>query len=427
MHLFRSLLPLLCVAVLAAAGCRRKQVPVERDPTPSDAALRPAERRLLLGKVVDVHAHHVERTLVAEPPAIEIADARVEHAYILDRAGALRAFVVADGRELWSVTPKPVCRRLLQDERRVFCVTANDVVAYDKATPAAHGLVSSPKAIADALAVGEQLVVLFEKGDISVIDPGTGAVRAIGGVTPAAVPKGSGLGAGSIVAAPTGDGICTFAIVESTIAPLTFSHEVACYDLRLTKRWSNNLTVPQEARALGVQQLGPRYLVLATYQWAYTSAHARSRVVRLSDGHVLDLDGKEVTATLDGPNGALVALVSRESLLRPDGTDWPPAAGQPPSLFFAEDALAVYDGRRLALHARNSNSLLGVDGSSGKVLWKVQSELPHSPTLELIGEDLLLRATNDDAETTTSGAFIYDAQKGTLRYRDVRSVRKSVH
>ena len=123
------------------------------------------------GGVIDLRGARAVLVLQPTLPTFETSDAT--RAYIIGKDGALRAYDLASGAEVWNAGAAGDTRSGVQGDEALFFPRAADVWVVDKATGAARTW-PSPQRVAQVLPLGSRVALLHESGVVDIRDARTG-------------------------------------------------------------------------------------------------------------------------------------------------------------------------------------------------------------------------------------------------------------
>ncbi len=363
-------LGLAVVCGLAACARRPADKPIAPDPSvvpgkvPIDAPKPQDNPQLVLfqGKVIDLRARVVARVLEKDVPTREASHRGI--AYVLSKAGELRAYDMQTGSLRWSVATT-ACSLLAASDGGAFCGKGADLVRHEPDKGAANPVISkSTAALQQLLGSDGRVLVLRDDRTLESFEGSTGALVAAG-VLPF-MPYGSREGL-----VRNGKGACG-------ASPSSLDVRVVCVDRSAKVLYSKTypLTKPGDPSGMSfiTRQLDADWLVTSTW---FGKTPRRGVVVRLSDGvEVLRVD-EEVLAAVTRLDGALEGFFVGQptaSFLEPSGAvRWtsPEKFEDGASATLSGDVLAIASFHPIASGA----SLRGLDRLTGKLRWTGDVEL----------------------------------------------------
>jgi hypothetical protein len=354
---------------LGACGRSSSSPRIVADPTPIDAA-RPTDvpsetsSALVLhaGKIIDLEQRKIVRVLDAAAPRREAMAG--DAAYLVDKAGELRAFSITTGAQTWSVSTTP-CSVLAASVGGAFCSKAAVVTMYDALTGKPTVLTGGgADDVTQMLAVPGHLLVLRTDHSLESYDQKTGALA----------------GKSTFPFMPYGfrDGLVANASGACGVAGVGPDVEAACVDTLGAMRWHKTFAIRKPTdppfTSFLVRELDTRWLVVSTW---WSKAMNRGIIVRLDDGLEVARAEEEIAAAVTGPDGALEAMLVVEpgvKLLDAKG-----AVRWASTEKLEEGASAVLSGATLIVASfhpiATGAELRGFDAHDGKLRWKGDVEL----------------------------------------------------
>jgi hypothetical protein len=367
------------------------------------SAARPAVRRLLLGRVVDLAAFSAERT-VADPPESEVTDPVADVGVVATRDLHVRGFRLSTGQQVWEQSPRAPCRSLQLAGGKVYAGCGDQLLAFP--TTGEDPIVVDKRGAGDPVVTGGLVVSPHQDGRLSVYDAATGKLRA----SKVAVEIARAFHM-HVIANPAGAGACVLGLEVGTHDRWTY--RAGCYDDQLARSWTKDLPVNvARERLYDVRQTGPRYLVLDDQ-----SSLADTRAPPgPGNGLVMSWRDGAVTPFHDGTFATLED--ARGERLHPDVfartkelvVDHEPFADR-------EARVASDDKRTFALIVNGATALAGVDRATGHTLFLVP--LPLGALIgpfEIVEGLPIVRTRFSDRWVVT----VHDPATGAVLYSDSR-------
>ena len=361
----------LCLVAIALTACGRRASDKTITPDPLvTPAKPPAEVKkakgeqlvLFRGKVIDLSTRVVAHVLDKDLPAREAANGGF--AYLLSKAGELRAYDMQTGSPRWSVATTS-CSLLAASEGGAFCGKGTDLVRYEAEKGVANPVPSkSVAALHQLLASGGRVLVLRDDRSLESIDGHTGV--SVGSDVLPFMPYGSREGMVANLRGACG------------ASPSSVDVRLVCVDrsAKILYEKTYSLKKPGDPSSMSfiTRQLDADWLVTSTW---FSKTPTRGIVVRLSDGAEVLRVEEEVLAAVSRPDGALEGFFVGKpgpTFLEPTGAvRWTTTEKfeDGASAALAGDVLAIASFHPIATGA----SLRGFDRATGALRWTGAVEL----------------------------------------------------
>lgn len=384
-------------------------------PSPADATAstaRPAAgQRVILGRLVDLGAMRAVKTLTETPPDEELTTADEARAILLGCDGRLQGWDLAREGPAWTKSARG-CQHLVLGGPHVYAVCINKFMSFQVGDGASRTLDDGPE-VMEGVAVGPLVAVRSRSGRVTLFDAATNSQvvrKALPELVRALHPQ--------LFASPGASGPCVVAHKMDPKLPNGWAYRIGCYDRRLERLWKRTISFPldPEATYFMVRQAGPHHVVLDDQPLDERGrGQGRGVTVRLRDGTISEFaDG--TFASLEKRGGERVTAQAVLDLLRPP----PKPAWDHPGFAFRSARVAVDGERAYALIVNESTELVGVELSSGRVLFRVPVALGNADwALELARGFPIIRSRSEREWR----ASIHDPSTGRVLYEDQRAMR----
>ncbi len=310
------------------------------------------------GRVVDLDQRKVRHTLSADAPTFQAHDRR--DAFIVDRAGKVRAYDLTTGARRFEVVPAH-CQQFATTERTLHCLDGAGWSSVDKSTGTVRAVKpASTVPVAQIVGLGSTLIVLRGGGVLEAWEHGDTLVATIAAPLHAFPP---------LVA--RGDRVCGAAAITSAVF-------ASCWSKTLVPLWSKSVSLispgdPKHARG-ELRRLDADFLVATASD---AGVPIRSVVLRIDDGKELARVSGDVAAAIMGAPGVLEALIAmRPTLAYRD----PTGAVRWTSKAWGDSAAAVHAGDAVVVATWNRSSagaqIAAYDRATGVERWKTAPKLP---------------------------------------------------
>ena len=409
---------------IAADPARAEAGPPKEAPSP--------ERSLALslhhGKVIDLEKRAV--TFVLEKDLTQREASFGDDAYLVTKAGELRAYSMTTGVMRWS-TPGVAgaaggCSVLAAAAGGAFCGKGSTLTLHDAKTGAARVITTTSTAdIQQLITVENDRAIVRRLPDhvlslrtdrtLESYDGTTGATA--GSATFPFMPWGFRAG---LVSTPAG--VCGAGSAASEV-------QAACVDATTKIVWSKSFTLRKPSDpttgSFMVRQLDDRFLVVSTW-WSPTLR--RGIAVRITDGVEVARIEAELAAAVSDRSGGLEGLLVTTPTVRflePSGAlRWTSTEklDEAASAVLIDSTLAVASFGRIATGAE----LHGFDNVTGKTIWRGDVELlpiSHSKYYNEVALGVAFgHLIMNGREAAQSYVEIFDVTTGVRKLADVRAL-----
>jgi hypothetical protein len=258
------------------------------------------ERRVLLGRIVDLGEMRATDTLV-DAPDDEITDVIGDTLVVLLVDSTLRGFRLSTGQPLWQRVTAAPCRRLLLAGRNVHAGCGDKLLAFT-AELGAETVVDPGPGAGDPILIDDGAIVASVHGDGHVVLYGADNHQLVARKRMLELARAFHR---HVLAAPAGGGVCVLGLVAGPSG--RSAYRAGCYDDTLSPLWTKPLPLKLAPEVpYDVRQLGPRYLVLddqeAGLQPTLPLGPGRGFILRWRDGQVTFFED-QTFATIEAPDG----------------------------------------------------------------------------------------------------------------------------
>jgi hypothetical protein len=357
--------------------------------------------------------------LTSGAPDREVTDLARDVGVALLFDESIRAFRMSTGALIWNLRPYAPCRSLILGGSHVYVACGEKVLSYATVSGAETELVSQD---ASEVVVAGELVVAIEgrTGQVSAFENSTNKLIARRKLFQIPAREFDA----ALVAAPSINGICGYAIYRDEASPHQWACHLGCFDRQLEPLWSKTVSFPlpkssddpfYAARKL-VRQTGPRHFVLAPGSLETAGQTPEPKrpglVVRWKDGDTEPFDD-HLFATIESPNGH---RINTPEILSVFQNGFGTISTYEPSARLAD---VVSNGTRsfAVILQRSRTSLAGFNVSDQRVIFQI----PIPPgemgwDLEMIGGYPVLRNHFNHRRRVT----IHAPESGEVLYQDER-------
>jgi hypothetical protein len=376
------------------------------------------ERRVVLGRIVDLATMQPGAIVTDGAPDQELSDPDSDLAVVLQYDGRLRGFRLSTGAQVWSVSPYAPCRTVVLGGPHVYAACGDKLLSYGKADGSFSELKQA--GASEVVVAGALLASLDHRtGHASLFETATNRLIADKRLPEIERPWHFGL-----VPVSSVDGVCSYGVHMDAAVPNGWACRVGCYDRRLSLLWGNSVsfTLPADPDALDslgtselIRQTGPSHLVLASVPASNSKHKGRSpgAVVRWRDGRVTYTDDGTF-ATVEDAHGERFTTAEVLRMF----TDLPGPANDKLDWDF-RDANIVGDGERTfaLIVQKGRTALAALEVATGRVLFRVHVPLGYRGwKLELAGGLPIVRTDLGKSWRAT----VHDPGTGRVLYRDER-------